>query len=174
MKLNTIRLRSVLRFLSLLRILILTSLPAQACSFPHIETSTAKIKHAAQAAFSQSDSVIDAEVISPMVLGSALKDGLTPMAVLRVLNSYRGPHKKDDFVFVIFLSSCDIALQTKGENIRILLTGSHEMYRAEQSFNGYGNARRSYNVEIDRLVRRVRPAYISADPGMGEQPSFSK
>jgi hypothetical protein len=166
MKLNTIRLRLVLPFLSLLPVLILASLPAKACSFPHIETSPEKIKHAAQVAFSQSDSVIDAEVLSPMVLGSALKDGLTPMAELRVLNSWKGLHKKDDVVFVIFLSSCDIALQTKGEKIRILLNGSHEMYRAEQSFNGYGNARRPYNVEIDRLIRRVRPAYISADPGM--------
>lgn len=174
MKLKTIRLRSVSTFLSILLVLFLASLPAHACSFPRIETSPAKIKHAAQIAFSQTDSVIDAEVLSPMVLGSAWKDGLTPMAVLRVLSSWKGPHKKDDFVFVIFLSSCDIALQTKGEKIRILLTGGHEMYRAEQSFNGYGNARRPYNVEIDKLVRRKRPAYISADPGMWKQPSFSK
>lgn len=174
MKLNTIPLRSALSFSSLLPVLFLASLPAYACSFPHIETSPAKIKHAAEIAFSQSDSVIDAEVLSPMVLGSAWKDGLTPMAVLRVLNSWKGPHKKGDFVFVIFLSSCDIALQKEGEKIRILLTGSHEMYRAEQSFNGYGNARRPYNVEIDRLIKRVRPAYISADPGMWKQPSFSK
>lgn len=152
--------------LSLLCALVLSSFPAHACSYSRIEKSPTRIRQAAQSAFSKADSVVDAEVISPMTFGSAWKEGLTPMAVLRVLNTWKGPHKEDDFIFVIYLSSCDIGLQKAGEKIRIILSGGHEMYRAEQSSNGYGYARRPYNVEIDRLVRRVRPAYISADPGM--------
>ncbi|MEZ7273928.1 hypothetical protein NYF14_10710 [Sphingobium sp. 10 DY56-G10] len=152
--------------LSLLSALVLSRFPAHACSYPRIEKSPARIRQAAQSAFSKADSVVDAEVISPMTFGSAWKEGLTPMAMLKVLNTWKGPHNKGEFIFVIYLSSCDIGLPNAGEKIRVVLSGGHDMYRAELRANGYGYAQRPYNVEIDRLVRRVRPAYISAYPGM--------
>jgi hypothetical protein len=108
--------------------------------------------------------VIDAEVVTPMSFGSAWRPGLTPIAYLRILRTWKG-RIQQDLVPVVYISSCDIGLETKGERLRILLKGEG-VFTADQGMNGGGvQDLTTYQAEIDGLAGRRRSPAMAHFPG---------
>ena len=137
--------------------------PALACSYVSKRQSPAEIRQEARQAFSKANAVIDAEVTSPMLFGGAWKEGLTPIAYLKVLHAWKG--NPPELLPVVYITSCDIGLLTKGEKVRLLLTGAGA-YRAEQSLNGFGVSNPTlFFREIDRLVGHPKGPGFTEVPG---------
>jgi hypothetical protein len=142
--------------------------PAHACSYVPKRQSPAEIRKEARQAFSKANAIIDAEVTSPMLFGDAWKEGLTPIAYLKVLHVWKG--NPPDLVPVVYTTSCDIGLLTKGEKVRLLLTGAGA-YRAEQSLNGFGISNPTLFLrEIDRLVGYPKGPGFTEVPGAPPPP----
>ena len=108
--------------------------------------------------------IVDGEVISPMAHGPDLPEGVLPVAYIKVTRTFKG-HIEDNIAPVAYLSSCDVSLQTKGQKIRILLTGSG-IFTADQHMNGATAVHEgaAFNREVDRLIGAPRPSDFT-DPG---------
>lgn len=144
--------------------LTFTPLPSFACSMAPRKMSALQIRQQAQSSFEQSSAIIDAEIISPMDTGKNVRDGLTPIAFLRVIGSYKGKFETD-IIPVVYINSCDVSLEEKGQKVRILLVGN-EVYRADQGMNGAGVSNLAeFNREVDRLVGQRRAASFAQYPG---------
>ena len=140
------------------------STPAHACSVVLEKLTNQQIAQQAQEAFRQASLIIDAEVIEPMALGSEWQPGLIPAASLRVIAILKGK-AENEFITVVYGSSCDIALFRKGERLRVLLLGEG-IFQAEQILNGVAMPElKVFNAEIDRLAGRARPSEFSSFPG---------
>ena len=138
---------------------------AVGCSFPLRHYSDPEIKEMAEQAFAKATTVIDGEVISPMALGENAPEGTLPVAAIKVYYTWKG-HVEDDIALVAYVSSCDISLDTKGQRIRILLSGTG-IFTAGQEANGSMayEQRNDFDREIDRLVGAARPSADFARPG---------
>lgn len=135
-----------------------------ACSFARGKMTAAQVKQQARFDFRRASAVIDAEVVAPMTFGPDWKSGLTPIAYLKLTKIWKGQVKHDE-VPIVYMTSCDIGLRTKGERLRLLLTGQG-VFRANQGMNGGGIADLSiYNSEIDRLVGKRRSPALTHFPG---------
>lgn len=99
-----------------------------------------------------------------MKFGADWKPGLTPIAYLRAFRVYKG-RVHPDMVPLVYITSCDIGLATKGQKLRVLLSGEG-VFRAEQSKNGGGIVDlATYEAEIDRLLGHRRSAGVTHFPG---------
>ncbi len=136
---------------------------AFACSFPIRHHTDLEIRQMAKQALASATTVLDGEVISPMFVGVP-PDGTLPVAAIKVSRAWKG-HVEDDIVPVAYFSSCDVFLETKGQKVRILLSGTG-IFTANQFANGahavYEKA--AFNREIDRLLGALRAADFT-DPG---------
>lgn len=139
------------------------STEAFACSFAIRHHTDLEIKQMAEQALASATTVVDGEVISPMLTGPA-SDGTLPVAYIKVSRTWKG-HVEDDIAPVVYLSSCDIFLGTKGQNVRILLNGVG-IFTASQFENGAEAVYESdaFNREIDQMLGATRPADFT-DPG---------
>jgi len=105
-----------------------------------------------------------------MTFGVDWKLGLTPIAYVRASKVWKGRVEREA-VPIVYITSCDIGLVTRGEKLRILLTGDG-VFRADQGMNGGGVAElRAYNAEIDRLAGQRRPSALAHFPGESLPPS---
>lgn len=139
-------------------------LPSFACSMVSGKMTALQIRQQAKSSFEESSAIIDAEVILPMDSGKNVQEGLAPIAFLRVIKSYKG-EAGSDIVPVVYISSCDISLEEKGQRVRVLLVGN-EVYRADQGMNGAGvSDLAEFNRELDRLVGQRRVASFAQFPG---------
>lgn len=139
-------------------------LPSFACSMASGKMSALQIRRQAQSSFERSSAIVDAEVISPMDSGKSIQEGVAPIAFLRVIKSYKG-EVGGDIIPVVYISSCDISLEEKGQMVRVLLVGN-EVYRADQGMNGAGvSDLAEFNRELDRLVGQRRVASFAQFPG---------
>lgn len=137
---------------------------SDACSVAQRKLTPAQVKQRAQVDYKRAAVGIDAEVVSPMRFGSDWKSGLTPIAYLRVIKTWKGSVPQSE-VPVVYISSCDIGLVAKGEKVRILLTGEG-VFRADQNMNGGGVLNmKAYQAEIDRLVGKRRSPALAHFPG---------
>ena len=135
-----------------------------ACSFTHRKLTSAQVRQHARDDFKRASAVIDAVVVEPMKFGPEWKPGLTPTAYLKVLKVWKG-HVGQELVPIVYITSCDIGLECKGERLRILLTGNG-VFRADQGMNGGGIVDLStYQAEIDRLAGGQRPSTLMHFPG---------
>lgn len=100
-----------------------------ACSFQEQHLSPAQVRAAAQQPFRRATAVIDAEVVMPMNAGAEWKTGLVPAATLKVIKVWKG-HVSGDVALAVYISSCDIVMERKGQKFRILLSGS-DIFHAE-------------------------------------------
>lgn len=149
---------------------LLPASPSRACSFAHQKLTPAQVRQQARNDFRRASAVIDAEVVVPMTFGADWKPGLTPIAYLRASKVWKGRVDRDA-VPIVYITSCDIGLVTKGEKLRILLTGDG-VFRADQGMNGGGVAElKTYNAEIDRLAGQRRPSAVAHFPGALPPPS---
>lgn len=134
--------------------------PSQAvgCSFLLRHYSELEVKQMAKDAFAKATTVIDGEVIAPMAVGENAPEGTLPVAAIKVYQIWKG-HIEDDIVLVAYVSSCDIGLVTKGQKVRILLSGTG-IFTADQETNGWVAFEQTsdFDREIDRLVGATRPA----------------
>lgn len=129
-----------------------------------------QVRQKARDNFRRASAVIDAKVVLPMRFGQDWKAGLTPIAYLNPTRIWKGRVQHYD-VPIIYLTSCDIGLRTKGERLRILLTGEG-VFRADQGMNGGGSGDlATYNAEIDRLVGKRRSAALAHSPGARPLPA---
>ena len=142
---------------------------ARARQFPEGRPSAEATRRLAQAAFEQATIVIDAEVLSPMRIGGVPRRGREPTACLRVIRNWKGRVAEGRVVRLVHLSSCDVALQTKGQNFRLLLMGDG-VFRAGMAMNGAAADQAVFNREIDRLAGQPRIGDIAVFPGEGELP----
>ncbi|WP_131599755.1 hypothetical protein [Sphingomonas sp. 37zxx] len=143
---------------------LLSPSAGSACSFAQGSMTASQIKQQAADHFKRATVLIDAEVIEPMSSVSDSKPGLTPTAYLRVLKTWKGG-VQPDLVPVVYISSCDIVLERKGERLRILLIGEG-VFRADQGMNGGGVIDLpTYNAEIDRLAGQRRSTAMDQFPG---------
>ena len=117
----------------------------------------------AEQALVSSTVVVDGEVISPMLVGLP-PDGTMPMAAVKVIRTLKG-RVDDEIIPVAYFSSCDVALGTKGQKVRLLLSGAG-IYTASQGNNGFVAVyeREAFNHAVDRLLGSARPAGFT-DPG---------
>ena len=137
---------------------------AHACDWALKKQTPADIRARARASFARADAVVDVEVTEPTGSGKNWKPGFVPIAYVRVIHSWKG-NLSGTFVPIIYLTSCDIALERKGEKARLLLTGK-SVFRAEQELNGGGNADGAlFNRTIDAEVRHPRPRSYNTYPG---------
>jgi hypothetical protein len=147
------------------------SQPALACSMVSAPMTRAQVERHAREKFAAASAVVDAEVETPMLFGPAWQPGLMPAAVLRVIKRYKGKFQFEglDIVQLVYAEGCDIALDRKGERIRILLNEGPGAFRALQIANRPVAARETaqveFNAEIDRLVGSPRPTDYAAFPG---------
>lgn len=149
---------------------LLAASPSRACSFAQQKLTAAQVRQKARNDFRRASAVIDAEVVAPMRFGEDWKPGLTPIAYLQASKVWKGRVERDS-VPIVYITSCDIGLVTKGEKLRILLTGNG-VFRADQGMNGGGVAElRTYNAEIDRLAGQRRPSAMAHFPGTLPPPS---
>ncbi len=143
---------------------ILAPSPSYACSFPLRKMTALQIRQQAQSSFRNASAVVDAEVTSPMRFGADWKEGLVPMAALRVIRTYKG-HITDDTIPVVYITSCDMALERKGQKVRILLLGNG-VFRSDQGMNGAAvSDLAEFNREVDRLVGQRRAPSFAKFPG---------
>lgn len=142
---------------------VFTSSAGSACSFPHRRLTSAQVRQQAQADFKRASAVIDAIVVEPMKFGSEWKPGLTPIAYLKASRVWKGKVNQE-LVPVVYITSCDIGLETKGERLRILLTGEG-VFRAAQGMNGGGiRDQATYQAEIDLLAGQPRQPALMHSP----------
>lgn len=142
---------------------VFTSSAGSACSFPHRRLTSAQVRQQAQADFKRASAVIDAIVVEPMKFGSEWKPGLTPIAYLKASKVWKGKVNQE-LVPVVYITSCDIGLETKGERLRILLTGEG-VFRAAQGMNGGGiRDQATYQAEIDLLAGQPRQPALMHSP----------
>lgn len=143
---------------------LFASSTSSACSFPLRKLTGAQVRQQARDDFKRASAVIDAEVVEPMKFGSDWKPGLTPIAYLRTSKIWKG-RIAQDIVPIVYISSCDIGLERKGERLRVLLTGDG-VFRADQGMNGGGILDLSiYQSEIDRLAGGRRSRVLAHFPG---------
>lgn len=148
---------------------------AFACSLQPMIMSRAQVERFARARYAEAVAVIDAEVEMPMISGPEIKRGMMPMAVLRVIHSYKGQRTPEgQLIPLVYYSSCDISLTRKGERVRILLMDGPELFRASMPANGSPTDRpgsqAEFNAEIDRLVGVSRPVGFAVVPGAVDPP----
>ncbi|RYF16313.1 MAG: hypothetical protein EOO77_12565 [Oxalobacteraceae bacterium] len=144
--------------------------PSVACSFVRKTMTLPQVRQKARDNFRRASAVIDAEVVAPMAFGRDWKPGLIPLAYLKPTKIWKGRVQHDN-VPIIYLTSCDIGLRTKGERLRLLLIGEG-VFRADQSLNGGGSGDLStYNAEIDRLVGKRRSPALARFPGDSQLPA---
>jgi hypothetical protein len=149
---------------------LLAASPSRACSVAQQKLTPAQVRQQARNDFRRASAIIDGEVVAPMTFGVDWKHGLTPIAYVRASKVWKGRVERDA-VPIVYITSCDIGLVTKGEKLRILLTGDG-VFRADQSRNGGGVAElRTYNAEIDRLAGQRRPSALAHFPGALPPPS---
>ena len=119
----------------------------------------------AEEAFSKATTIVDGEVIIPMAFEPNRPEGTLPVAYIRVSHTWKG-HVEQNVAPVAYLSSCDVGLETKGQKVRILLSGSG-IFTADQFANGFHAVyeREAFNHEIDRLVGAPRPADFTQPGG---------
>jgi hypothetical protein len=87
---------------------------------------------------------------------------------LKVIKLWKG-HISGDITLVVYVTSCDIVIEKKGQKFRILLTGS-DIFHAQQSLNGAAVSNLTiFNSEIDRIVGGPRPRTFAGFPG--EEPA---
>lgn len=141
---------------------------ASACSFPIRHHTDQQVSQMAEEALASATTVVDGEVISPM-LAEVPPGGTLPVAYIKVSRTWKG-HVEDDIAPVAYLSSCDVFLGTKGQKVRILLHGDG-IFTADQLTNGAEAVyeRAAFNREIDRLLGAIRPADFT-DPGAALPP----
>ena len=153
---------TIRRMLSLVALLC-GSTEALACSFEMRHYTDSEIRQMAEQALSSATAVVDGEVVSPMFVG-ALPEGALPVAFIKVSRTWKG-QVEDGIAPVVYASSCDVPLETKGQKVRILLNGSG-VFTASQFANGAEAVyeRTAFNHEIDRLLGAIRPADFR-DPG---------
>lgn len=144
----------------------LTPGQSHACQFAMRKQLDAEIETMAQAAFNEATTIVDAEVMSPMRFGDHWKEGLTPTAYLKVHRTWKGKEPPAlKLIPVVYLDSCDIALETKGQKVRVLLMGDG-VFWAEQFLNGGASFDQSrFNAEIDRMIGHARPKDTAMSPG---------
>lgn len=160
------RVSALFRASSLVFLVASTSSPGWACSFEDKTLTKDQIAFEATKAFERASLVVDAEVIMPMT--TEMTPGSLPAAMLRVIKTWKG--KADDEVFVVYLSSCDIALEQSGQKMRILLNGEG-VFRAYQSMNwGIGGDQADFNAAIDRLIGSERPVNFIVPGAIDELP----
>lgn len=153
--------------------LMLAAIPSHACSLRMRKLTSLQLRHQAQSSFAGASVVVDAEVISPMRFGADWKEGLVPMAALRVIRSYKG-HVADDVIPVVYITSCDVSLEQKGRRVRIMLLGDG-VFRSEQGMNGAASSDLTeFNREVDRLVGQRRASAFARFPGEEAPPRKSK
>jgi hypothetical protein len=144
--------------------LMAAPIPSYACSFPLHKMTALEIRQQAQASFRRASVVVDAEVISPMRFDANWKEGLVPMASLRIIRTYKG-RVNDAIISLVYMTSCDISLEQKGQRVRILLLGDG-VYRSDQGMNGAAvSDLAEFNREVDHLVRQRRALYFAKFPG---------
>lgn len=149
---------------------VLVSSAATACSFAERKLTTAQVRKQAQDNFKRASVVIDAQVIEPMKFGKEWKPGLTPIAYLKIMRIWKG-RIRQEVLPVVYITSCDIGLETKGERLRILLTGEG-VFTADQSMNGGGVLDlKTYQAEIDRLAGQRRSNALAHFPGATPPPA---
>lgn len=150
-----------------------SSSAGSACSLAQLELTSAQIRQQAREDFSRASAVIDAEVVEPMNLGADWKPGLIPIAYLKTLKALKG-RVPQDLVPVVYVSSCHIALETKGERLRILLNGEG-VFTADQSMNGAAvQDCATYQDEIDRLAGGRRLPALAHFPGAIPPPTTKR
>jgi len=143
---------------------LFTSSTGSACSFAQRKLTSSQVRQQARDDFKRASAVIDAVVIEPMNFGKEWKPGLTPIAYLKASKIWKG-HVEQESVPVVYITSCDIGLETQGEKVRILLTGNG-VFKADQGMNGGGILDlTTYQAEIDRLAGRRRPPALMHFPG---------
>ncbi len=149
---------------------LLAASSSHACSFAQQKLTPAQVRQQARNDFRRASAVIDGEVVAPMTFGVDWKLGLTPIAYVRASKVWKGRVEREA-VPIVYITSCDIGLVTRGEKLRILLTGDG-VFRADQGMNGGGVAElRAYNAEIDRLAGQRRPSALAHFPGESLPPS---
>jgi hypothetical protein len=116
----------------------------------------------AQRAIASATTIVDGEVISPMAIGSELPEGALPVAYIKVLRTWKGK-VEDDMAPVAYVSSCDLGLETKGQKIRVLLSGQG-IFTADQENNGRHavQQREAFDRQVDRILGAPRPADFTA------------
>ena len=143
---------------------LFTSSTGSACSFAQRKLTPSQVRQQARNDFKRASAVIDAVVVEPMKFGPEWKPGLTPIAYLKASKIWKG-HVEQESVPVVYITSCDIGLERKGERLRILLTGDG-VFRADQGMNGGGIVDlTTYQAEIDRLAGRRRLPALMHSPG---------
>jgi hypothetical protein len=143
---------------------LFTSSTGSACSFAQRKLTSSQVRQQARNDFKRASAVIDAVVVEPMKFGAEWKPGFTPIAYLKASKIWKG-HIEQDSVPVVYITSCDIALEQKGERLRILLTGDG-VFRADQGMNGGGIVDlTTYHAEIDRLAGGRRRSALMHFPG---------
>lgn len=151
--------------------IVMSVAPAQgrACSSSLNKMTAQQIAKQAHASFRNASLIVDAEVLTPMNLGPALKPGLLPAAHLRVIKTWKGETKLDS-ILVVYVESCDINLERKGQKVRIALIGSSGVFRASQGMNGAGVSNLTiFNAAMDRFIGNPRSATFAKFPG--EEPA---
>jgi hypothetical protein len=143
---------------------VLFSPSANACSIAQRKLTVAQIRQQANDDFRRASVAVDAEVVEPMGFGSEWKPGFAPIAYLRITRVWKGTIQEEVFP-VVYITSCDISLEKKGEKLRILLTGKG-VFRADQTMNGAGvRDEETYQAEIDRLFGHKRSPALAHFPG---------
>ncbi len=104
-----------------------------------------------------------------MRIGGVPPLGREPTAYLRVIRNWKGRVPEGRVVRLLHLSSCDVALQTKGQKVRLLLMGDG-VFRAGLAMNGAAADQSVFNREIDRLAGQPRAGDMAIFPGEGELP----
>jgi hypothetical protein len=152
--------------------ILFTSAAGCACSLPLRKLTAAQARQQARSDLSRASAVIDAEVIVPMRFGKDWKPGLTPTAYIKVLNIWKGTVERD--LPLVYISSCDISLERKGEKLRILLLGNG-VFRADRGMNGGGILNlMTYQAEIDRLIGQRRSRALMHFPGAIPAPTHDQ
>lgn len=165
------RLAAFFRAASIAIVASLAGIPsiAHACSFDARRLTKDQVAAEAEQAFRRAGLVVDGEVVTPMAFGPDWKPGSVPAAQIRVTKTWKG--KADEFITVVYLSSCDIVLDQKGQKVRILLSGE-SVFRTDQQMNGgAGGDQAIFNAAIDDLIGDPRPANFASFPGEETPPS---
>lgn len=144
---------------------------AVACTFAVRHHSDQEIRKMAREAVASASAIVDGEVISPMMAGP-VPDGALPVAAIKVSRTLKG-RLDDEIIPVAYFSSCDVALETKGQKLRILLSGDG-IFTASQGENGFEAVyeRAAFNREVDLLLGSSRPTDF-VDPGAPAPPEHS-
>ena len=91
-----------------------------ACSYPNNQPANGVIRQMAERAFRDATTVIDGEVISPMLF--PYPQGTMPVACVKVLHTWKGRTRMGVAAIAAY-TSCDVPLMLKGQKVRLLLSG---------------------------------------------------